>query len=189
MIDGISLKEIAQFGMSRSRGGFEKLPLKGRWDVEHWRKNKHGELYLLNKETIFNDITTAGKNKLFDTMFNAVTQQLSTDWCAGLINVASFTGYNPADTMASHAGWIEWTAYSQTTRVAWTQGSASAAAIANSSPMIFDINGTGSVQGLFITTNNTKGGTTGNLWSAASYTSPVAVVPADQIRSTYSLSC
>jgi len=167
-----------------AKQGEDKIPFIGKFRTEHWRKGK-----LIDVREILNDLTTVGKNAILNTYFNELTQIVTANWCTGLINNASFTGYNIADTMASHGGWTEWTAYTQTTRVAWTQGTAASAAITNSSPMVFDINGTGDIRGLFVTTVNTKGGTTGVLWSAASYTSVVSVIPGDQIRSTYSLSC
>jgi hypothetical protein len=178
------LSENLVANMTRMRQMLEQIPLVGKWRSEHWRSGK-----LLDVYDTHNDITTPAKNSLFDTMFNAATQIGASSWVAGLIDNSGFTGYNASDTMSSHTGWTEWTSYTQTTRVAWGQGAASAAAITNASPITFDINGTGTIRGLFITTVATKGGTTGLLWSAASYSSTVAVVPGDQIRSTYSLSC
>lgn len=187
--DHIIVNENPQVIVNRIKKLLDNMPIIGLHRTEHYRRDERGNLKLHGVHWAKNDITTVGKNKLLDTLFNAAVQQLSTDWCAGLINNAGFTGYNIADTMSSHTGWTEWTAYSQSTRVAWTQGAAASAAITNSSPMVFDINGTGTIRGLFITTVNTKSATTGLLWSAASYTSTVDVVPGDQIRSTYSLSC
>ncbi len=181
--DNLNMREELGVSMNRLRDMFDKMPLIGVWKSEHWRGGR-----LIGVHHAPNDITTPAKNSLFDTMFNAATQVAAVNWVAGLINDSGFTGYNPADTMSSHSGWTEWTSYSQTARVAWGQGSAASAAITNASPIQFDINGTGTIRGLFIVTNNTKGGTTGLLWSAASYTSTVPVVPGDQIRSTYSLS-
>lgn len=172
----------------RARKLFEKLSLIGIWRTEHYRKDAQGKLSLLDVYIIKNDFTTLGKNSLFDTMWNAATQVAAANWCAGLINNAAFTGYNPADAMSSHAGWTEWTSYSQTNRVAWGQGVASAASISNASPMVFNITANGTLRGLFLTTQNTKGGTTGLLWSAASYSSTVDVTTGDEIRSTYALS-
>ncbi len=184
MIQKMNLSESLVANMTRMRQMLEALPLVGVWASEHWRGGR-----LLDVYHTHNDITTSAKNKLFDTMFNAATQTAAVDWVAGLIDNSGFTGYNASDTPASHTGWVEWTSYSQSTRVAWGQGAAATAAITNASPITFDINGTGTIRGLFITTVATKGATTGLLWSAASYTSTVAVVPGDQIRSTYSLSC
>ncbi len=184
--DAFKLSEdVVMNGVIRNRAlPILSLLLKGIWRSELWRNGRHIDTFYAK-----NDITTAAKNSLLDTMFNAATQVSAGNWCAGLINNSGFTGYNAADTMSSHSGWTEWTAYTQATRVAWGQGSAASAAITNATPMQFDINGTGTIRGLFVTTVNTKGGTTGLLWSAASYTNTVDVVPGDQVRSTYSLSC
>lgn len=184
MRDGIKFGENLLANMRRMRDKLDMLTIVGKWHTDHYRGGKKIAEY-----DILNDITTAGKNSLLDTMFNSATQVASTSWYAGLINNASFTGYNAADTMASHSGWTEWTSYSQSTRVLWGQGATASATITNASPIVFDINGTGTIRGLFITTVATKSATTGLLWSGASYTSTVDVLPGDEIRSTYSLSC
>jgi hypothetical protein len=72
----------------------------------------------------------------------------------------------PADTMASHAGFTEVTPYSNANRPTWTKnGTASAGAMSNSSSKAsFTINATSRVFGAFMSTNNTKGGTTVSLY-------------------------
>jgi hypothetical protein len=180
----LKLKETLGCSVVRKPSIHELLNLKGRWLSELWRNGeKIGEF------VAFNDITVAAKNSLFDTFFNGATQVTPSNWCAGLINAAGFTGYNVAtDTMSSHPGWAEWTNYSQANRVAWGQGATAGGGITNASPIVFDITAGGTIEGLFITTNNVKGGTTGLLWSAASYTSPPVVSIGDEIRSIYGLS-
>lgn len=75
------------------------------------------------------------------------------------------------DTMSSHAGWAEVTDYSESTREALTLGTASAGSIDNSaSKASFSINGTATVGGAFVTTNSTKGGTTGTLYGVGAFT-------------------
>ena len=75
------------------------------------------------------------------------------------------------DTMASHAGWVEVTAYSEATREALTLGSVASQSVDNSaSKASFSINGTATVGGAFVTTNNTKSGTTGTLYGVAAFT-------------------
>lgn len=71
----------------------------------------------------------------------------------------------PADTMSSKS-FNETTPYSDATRPAWTRnGAASAGAMSNSSSKAsFTINATGRVFGAFLSSNNTKGGTTGTLY-------------------------
>ena len=184
-LEKLNFQELLScLGVRRKPKHVESLNLKGKWLSEIWRNGKK-----ISEHVAYNDITTTGKNTLFDTMFNAATQSTSSSWCAGLINASGFTGYTVAtDTMSSHSGWTEWTGYSQTTRVTWGQGSTSGASITNASAMVFDINASVTVQGLFITNVNTKGSTSGLLWSAASYTSPPVCNSGDEIRSIYSLS-
>jgi hypothetical protein len=167
----------------RNRNLNEEVKGFGWWKIWHLRYGK-----IINQFVIPNLVTTAGKNRMLDCMFNEGTQSLTANWCGGLINLAGWTGYNVGDTMASHGGWTEWTAYTQANRVAWGQGAGSAGAISNASPMVFDINGTGTVKGLFICDNNTKGGSTGLLWSGASYPTQNDVQSGDQIRSIYGFS-
>jgi hypothetical protein len=115
-------------------------------------------------------------------------------WYLGLYGSGSTNNPAASDTMSSHAGWTEVTAYSQSTRPACTFGTASTAnpsVISNSgSPATFSINGTTTVGGAFLTSNNTKGGTTGTLFSAADFQSPGdrAVVNGDTLTVTYTFS-
>jgi hypothetical protein len=96
--------------------------------------------------------------------------------------------------MASHAGWTEVTAYSQATRPQAVFAAATTAdpsVITNSASVaVFSINGTTTVGGAFLTSNNTKGGTTGILFSASDFTSPGdrAVVNGDTLNVTYTFS-
>jgi hypothetical protein len=71
----------------------------------------------------------------------------------------------PADTMASKS-FNETTPYSDANRPAWTKnGAPSGGAMSNSSSKAaFTINATGRVFGAFLSSSNTKGGTTGTLY-------------------------
>jgi hypothetical protein len=115
-------------------------------------------------------------------------------WYIGLYGAASSNNPAAGDTMASHAGWTEVTAYSQATRPAATFAAASLAdpsVITNTaSPATFSINGTTVVGGAFLTSNNTKGGTTGILFSASDFQSPGdrSVVSGDTLTVTYTFS-
>ena len=77
-----------------------------------------------------------------------------------------------ADTMASHAGWTEVTAYTEGTREALVAGTVSSQSVDNSaSKASFSINAdTTTVGGAFIADNGTKGGSTGILYSVAAFT-------------------
>ena len=115
-------------------------------------------------------------------------------WYLGLYGSGSTNSPAAGDTMSSHAGWTEVTAYSQATRPACTFGVPTTAnpsvATNSASPASFSINGTTTVGGAFLTSNNTKSGTTGTLYSAADFSSPGdrAVVSGDTLSVTYTLS-
>jgi hypothetical protein len=115
-------------------------------------------------------------------------------WYLGLYGAAASNNPAASDTMASHIGWTEVTAYSQATRPQAVFGTATTAdpsAINNSgSPAVYTINGTTVVGGAFLTSNNTKGGTTGILFSAVDFSAPGdrSVVANDTITVTYSFS-
>lgn len=76
------------------------------------------------------------------------------------------------DTMASHAGWVEVTAYDEAARQTLTLGSVSGQSVDNSaSKATFTIStNSTTIGGGFIVTNNTKGGTSGTLVSAVAFT-------------------
>ncbi|WDI31585.1 hypothetical protein PUV54_00050 [Hyphococcus flavus] len=73
------------------------------------------------------------------------------------------------DTMASHGGWTEITDYDEASRPAYAPANAVDHQIANqTSPAQFTFNASVTVGGLFLTTNNAKGGAGGLLYSGAS---------------------
>jgi hypothetical protein len=93
--------------------------------------------------------------------------------------------------MGSHVGWTEVVPYSNANRVAATFAAATVAnpsVITNAAtPAIFNINATEVVGGAFLTTSNTKSGTTGILFSASDLQSPGDrnVANGDVINVTY----
>ena len=115
-------------------------------------------------------------------------------WYIGLYGAASSNDPAAGDTMSSHAGWTEVTAYSQATRPAATFGTATTAdpsVIDNSgSVAVFSINGTTTVGGAFLTSDDTKSGTSGTLFSAADFEAPGdrAVVNGDTLNVNYTFS-
>lgn len=115
-------------------------------------------------------------------------------WYLGLYGAAASNDPAAGDTMSSHAGWTEETGYSQSTRPACSFGTASTAdpsVISNSgSPATYSINATSTIGGAFLTSSNTKGGTTGTLFSAADFSSPGdrSVVSGDTLTVTYTFS-
>jgi hypothetical protein len=117
-----------------------------------------------------------------------------TTWYIGLYGAGASNTPAAGDTMSSHAGWTEVTTYSNATRVAATFVTATTAnpsVVTNSaSPATFNINGTATVGGAFLTSGSAKGGTTGTLFSAADFAAPGdrSVVSGDVISVTYTFS-
>ena len=160
------------------------LDLQGFYPViEHWRGGK-----LLDTYQLHNDITNEGKNLILEVMFKDGTQIASTSWYTALISNSGYSGLAAGDTMASHSGWTEFTGYSQSTRVAWGPGTPASQSITNATPATFDINATGTLKGIFVTSNSTKGGTTGKLWATGLFAADVPVSNGDQMKITYTVS-
>lgn len=133
------------------------------------------------RESFSNTVVTSGKNDLLTNYFKGSSYTAA--FYVGLVDNASFSAIAAADTMASHAGWLESTAYSNANRPTLTLGSASAGSIDNSaSKASFSINATATINGAFTTTNNTKGGTTGTLYSAGSFGSTRSVLNGDTLN-------
>ena len=145
------------------------------------------------EEAVPNTVVNVGLQDMNTKYFTGSSYTAA--WYLGLITgPGSGNTYAAGDTMSSHAGWTENTAYSQTTRPACSFGTATTAnpsVISNtSSAATFSINGTATIAGAFLTSNNTKSGTTGTLFSAASFSSPGdrAVVSGDTLTVTYTFS-
>lgn len=121
------------------------------------------------------------------------TAQITT-WYIGLYGPAASNNPAAGDTAALHAGWTEVTPYSNATRPAATFAAATLAnpsVVTNSaSPASFNINATQVVGGAFLISNNTKGGTTGTLFSAADFQAPGdrSVANGDTLNVTYTFS-
>lgn len=115
-------------------------------------------------------------------------------WYLGLVDAAGFTAYAAGDTMASHAGWTETTAYSGANRGTVTFGTATTAdpsVITNSgSATQFAITGTVTIKGAFLTATADKTTNTGVLFSVSSFQSPGdrSVVNGDTLTVSYTYS-
>jgi hypothetical protein len=168
--------------LAYGRGLSSPLVFKGNWVIQHIRQGN-----LISNYEINNLVTTAGKNSLLDVGFRAQTQISA--WYIGLVDNTSFTAFDVSDTMASHAGWIEfYTGYSQSTRVQWSPSAASGGSISNSTAAQFDITATATLKGVFITSGSAKNGTTGTLWSGAAFAANLSVQNGDQLKLTYTVS-
>lgn len=132
-----------------------------RWEI----RDEHGNL--TEKGVFKNAAVTVGLNYLLETGFRGGSA--ITTWYASLINNSGYTGVAAGDTMSSHTGWAEWTGYNEANRQTWSPGAAASGSIVNGTTMTFT-NSSGSsiqVKGMFLTSSNTKGGTTGTIWATA----------------------
>lgn len=162
------------------RGALSRVRLRGLFAVEHWRAGR-----LLGVYRAHNGVTNVGQDNALDVLFHADTQ--ITTWYIGLIDNAGFTTLAPGDTMSSHAGWAESVVYSDANRITWPEDAASGQAITNSVTADFTINGSASLRGLFLTSDNTKSGTSGILYATALLGSIVPVQNTDTLRTTYTV--
>ena len=139
-----------------------------------------------------NLVVNVGLAYMAGTALTSVAQQ--TSWFLGLYGAGASNTPAAGDTMSSHAGWTEVVAYSNATRVAATFVTATTAnpsvATNSASPAVFNINGTTTVGGAFLTTGSAKSGTAGTLFSAADFGSPGdrSVVTSDTLSVTYTFS-
>lgn len=137
-----------------------------------------------------NLVVNVGLQYMAGSALTATTQV--TTWYIGLITGPGVTT-NAADTISSK-GWTEFTGYSNSNRVTASFTAATNAnpsVVTNSgSPANFNINASGTVGGAFLVSNNTKGGTTGTLFSEKAFSSPGdrTVVSGDIIAVSYSFS-
>lgn len=158
--------------------------------------DRHGNLKWAEK--VGNLVVNQGLNDILDKYFKGSTYTAS--WHVGLIDDASFGAIAATDTAAKIVdapgdidtpttnGWAEFVDYDEATREALTLGSVASQSVDNAaSKASFTISGAGDVNGAFVISNNTKGGTSGFLYGAASFMAPRAVEEDDVLNVTVEL--
>lgn len=138
------------------------------------------------EEKSHNLVVNQGLQSMNAVYFSSATQ--ITSWFIGLVTgPGSGTTYSANDTIATHAGWTEFTTYTGT-RKACTFGTATTAdpsVITNSaSPASFVTNASGTIAGAFLC--SVTSGTAGTLFSESDFTGgdrPVA--SGDTVNVTY----
>jgi len=187
-IEKAKASDIVGGGLIANNGASEGAKATGKYTVECF--DKDGNLKWVAETP--NLVVNVGLQYMAGTALTSTAQ--ITTWYIGLYGAASSNNPAASDTMSSHIGWTEVTAYSESTRPA-----ASFAAATNANPSVvtntatkavFSISGTTVVGGAFLTSSNTKGGTTGTLFSAADFQSPGdrSVVSGDILNVTYTFS-
>lgn len=150
---------------------------------------------LLWEQKIDNVVCTVGKNLMLQTALTGSGYTVVGPYM-GLISSVSYTAVSAADTMASHAGWLEAGTTNAPTfaaRIAPSFGTASAGAISTSSAVSFTMTGSGTLVGAFIVYGTgavtTILNTSGTLLSAGAFTGGNQPVnTGNVVQVTYSLS-
>ena len=155
---------------------------KGEFKLEHIRNGK-----VIGEYKFKNGVVDVGINSILGVQFHNDTQ--ITPWYLGLIDDAVIGDLAAADTMASHPGWTENQSYTEVTRPAWGPDAPASKAITNSSYVVFSINATVTISGIFLTSDNVKGGATGTLWATGLFLAGnVAAIASDTLNVTYTVS-
>jgi hypothetical protein len=188
MFDKAKSTDTVVAAVQKGQGLSDGLRGGGRFKVECLDKDGNLKWTAESKNLVVN----VGLQDMNTQYFKGATYTAA--WYIGLYGAASSNNPAASDTMSSHAGWTEITGYSNANRPTATFGTATTAdpsVIDNSaSPASFSINATNTIGGAFLTSSNTKGGTTGILFSAADFQSPGdrAVVSGDTLNVTYTFS-
>lgn len=134
-------------------------------------------------EKIENLVTTVGATDALSKYFKGAAYT-----AAFYVGLYGGTGtLATGDTMASHAGWTEVTAYSGS-RPSLTLGTPAAGSVDNSaSKAVFTMTGSATVLGAFTCTDGTNGGTSGTLYGEGAFSSSRSVVATDTITVTVTL--
>jgi hypothetical protein len=162
--------DAQRVSLTKSAASGEVMEIHGHYDVvcygadgvEKWR------------DKIENLVVTVGKNDMLDKYFAGSTYTAA--WYMGLVDGGTTPTYAATDTLASHAGWTESTAYSGTNRitVGWNAASAGSKA------------GTATIAGALMCQTQARATTTGILYSAGNFTGGNrAVVLNDVLQVTY----
>jgi len=150
--------------------------------------DKHGTLKW--SQTIDNGWTNVGLQYLMDRTFKA-SKPSEQSYYIGLISSSAVL--NNSDTMGSHTGWTEITDYSDASRPAWGESDPALDAsdnvnVVNAATVDFTVDADSQViDGAFVTTENTKGGTTGTLITTAEFASAQSLDDNDILKVTYTL--
>ena len=180
--------DVAAGGLIANSGATEGLKATGKYIAECYDKNGNLKWVAETKNLVVN----VGLQYMAGTALTTTSQ--ITTWYLGLYGAGASNTPAASDTMSSHAGWTENTDYSEANRVTAVFAAATTAnpsVVTNASNKAnFTMNATTTIGGAFLTSDNTKGGTTGTLFSAADFQSPGdrSVVSGDVLLVTYQFS-
>ena len=156
------------------------LLLRGRFKIELLRNGQK-----IHEQIVDNTIVNVGKNKALDILFGDDSK--ISNWYISLIQDGSYSAIAAADTMASHAGWAEFTGYDESSRPEWNPDAAASQSISNGTARSFNINTGDTLKGIFITSDSVKAGISGTLWAATLFASDITVANGDELKITYTV--
>ena len=180
--------DLVSSALTKTIGAGDSARATGRYTIECRDADGQLKWTLEPKNLVVNEGLQDMNTKYFTGSIYTAT------WYIGLYGAASSNDPLATDTAALHPGFTEITPYGNATRPAATFGSATSAdpsVISNSgSPAAFSINTTATVGGAFLISNNTKGGSTGVLFSASDFAAPGdrVVASGDTLNVTYTFS-
>lgn len=188
MMEQAKSKDVVSSGLIARPGSEETARAMGKYFFECYDKDGNLKWTAESKNLVVN----VGLQYMAGTSLDGSTARITT-WYIGLYGAGASSTPAASDTMSSHAGWTENTTYSNATRPAATFAVATTAnpsVVTNTANKAsYNINGTTTIGGAFLTSDNTKGGTTGTLFSASDFTGgDRAVVNGDTLQVTYQFS-
>jgi hypothetical protein len=177
-------------GMGAEATVKEETEIKGRWHIECLDADGS----LIWEEDIDNVVCTIGKNVALDAFLAGAAYTVVGPFM-GLISSTSFTAVAAADTMASHAGWLEAGNANTPTYTAPRKTCAWAAATAGgkslSAALSFAMTGTGTIQGIFLVYGtgalSTVDNTAGTLLSAGTLGAAQPVINGNTVNASYTM--
>lgn len=144
------------------------------------------------KDEFHNLVVNQGLKDMNDKYFTG--SGYTAAWYIGLINNSPTPTLAAGDTAAQIGGsngWTEFTGYSQSNRPTLSfsaSTSADPSVISTASAAAFSITSTATIYGAFVVSSNTKGGTSGVLFSEGAFAATRSVVNGDTLNVSYSLS-
>ena len=191
MDEKLIASEGVNCALTRGGGIDEKMSAHGLFHAELVRDGK-----VIWHDTFQNTVATVGKNLALDTYLAGSAYTVVGPYM-GLISSTSFSAIAAADTMSSHAGWLEAgnanapTYTSPRKTAAWSAASSGSKAL--SSALSFAITGTGTVKGAFLVYGSgavtTIDNTSGTLYSAGLFSGgDRAVLNGDTLNISYTAS-
>lgn len=140
-------------------------------------------------EEIANLVTTQGLDNALTNQFKGVAYTAA--WFVGLVDAAGFVAFAAGDTAAQIGGsnqWAELQAFVAGTRPALVLGTAAAGSVDNTASLaVFVMNASGTIQGAFVASSSTKGGTGGALYGEGAFPTPQPFISGNVISVTATL--